>query len=214
MTSSRSLAACHSTLPKEPRYYHPNLHGSLHPLAIEKLEGPTIFLTFLGIEVNTLDGTFRLPQDRFDHLQQTLQLWSKRKSCTRLDLESLIGLLQRACRVIRPGRLFLHQLISLLHSPHCLHHHIRLNRQSQADNQWWRVFAYHWNGIALFPLPFKPGFEVTSNAPGHWGCGAWSGPDWLQFQWPKEAKDCHITFKELVAILLACAVWGDRWAGS
>ena len=29
-----------------------------------------------------------------------------------------------------------------------------------------------------------------------------------------EAKDRHITFKELVAIPLACAVWGDRWAGS
>ena len=46
------------------------------------------------------------------------------------------------------------------------------------------------------------------------GCGGWSGTDWLQFQWPKEARDRHITFKELVAILLACEVWGDRWVGS
>ena len=34
------------------------------------------------------------------------------------------------------------------------------------------------------------------------------------YQWPEEAKDRHITFKELVAILLACAVWGDRWTRS
>ena len=70
-------------------------------LALEKLEGPTTCLTLLGIEINTLDGTLRLPQDKFDHLQQTLQLWSRRKSCTRLELESLIGLLQHACRVIQ-----------------------------------------------------------------------------------------------------------------
>ena len=136
------------------------------------------------------------------------------KSCTRLELESLIGLLQHACSVIRPGRSFLRRLIDLLRSPHRPYYHIRLNRQSRADIQWWRVFACHWNGIALFPPPFKPGFEVTSNASGHRGCSAWSGPDWLQFQWPKEAKDRHITFKELVAIFLACAVWGDGWAGS
>ena len=98
-----------------------------------------------------------------------------RKSCTRLELESLIGLLQHACRVIRSGRSFLHQLIDLLHSPHCPHYHICLNHQSWADTQWWRVFAYHWNSIALFPLPFKPGFEVTYDASGYWGCGG-QGP--------------------------------------
>ena len=38
------------------------------PFMLEKLEGPTC-LTFLGIEINTLDGTLRLPQDKFDHLQ-------------------------------------------------------------------------------------------------------------------------------------------------
>ena len=175
------------------------------PLALEKLEGPTTCLTFLGIEINTLDGTLRLPQDKFDRLLQTLQLWSRRKSCMRLELESLLGLLQHACRVIRPGRSFLRRLIDLLRPPRRPHDHIRLNRQSRADIQWWRV---------LFPPPFKPGFEVTSDASGNWGCGGWSGPDWLQFQWPKEAKDRHITFKQLVAILRACAVWGDRWAGS
>ena len=184
------------------------------PLALEKLEEPTTCLTFLGIEINTLDGTLRLPQDKFDHLQQTLQLWSRRKSCTRLELESLIGLLQHACRVVRPGRSFLRRLIDLLRPPRRPHHHIRLNRQSRADIQWWRVFACHWNGIALFPPPSKPGLEITSDASGHWGCGTWTGPDWLQFQWPEEAKDRHITFKELVAILLACTVWGDRWARS
>ena len=175
MTSSHSLAACHSTLPKEPRYCHPNLHGSLHSLSIREAGGAHNFSYVPGIEVNTLDGTLRLPQDRFNHLQQTLQLWSRHKSCTKLKLESLIGLLQHACRVIRPGRLFLRQLIYLLHSPHCPHYHICLNRQSWADTQWWRVFAYHWNSIALFPLPFKPGFEVTYDASGYWECGG-QGP--------------------------------------
>ena len=200
------MAACHSRLSKEPRHYHPNLHGSWHPLSVEKLEGPTTCLTILGVEINTLDKTLCLPQDMFDHLLQTLQMWSRCKSCTRLELESLIGLLQHACRVIGPGCLFLHCLIGLLHLPRHPYYHFPLSRQSQPKFQWWRVFACHYNGIALFPSPFKLGCEATSDAPGQWGCGAWSGPNWLQFQWPKEAKDGHITFKKLVAILLACSV--------
>ena len=34
-----SRAACHSRLPKEPRYYHPNLHGSWHPLSVGEAGG-------------------------------------------------------------------------------------------------------------------------------------------------------------------------------
>ena len=35
------------------------------PLAMEKLEGPATCLTFLGIEVDTMEGVLRLPQDKF-----------------------------------------------------------------------------------------------------------------------------------------------------
>ena len=188
-------------------------------LALEKLEGPMMCLTFLSIETNTLDGTRRLPQDKFDHLQQTLQLWSRCRSCTRLELESLIGLLQHACRVVRPGRSFLCQLIDLLRSPHRPHYHIHLNCQSWADIQWWRVFACHWNGIAPFPATSKPGFEITSDASGHGGVAlgqALTGSSfngrrrqrtvtlpsrsWWQSCWPVQ---CGVTDGR-----------GDRWAGS
>ena len=59
-----------------------------------------------------------------------------------------------------------------------------------------------------------PRFEVTSDASGQWGCGAWSQSNWFQFQWPEESRHHHIAFKELVAVLLACAVWGSKWHGT
>ena len=87
------------------------------PLAVEKQAGPTTCLTFLGIEMDTLSGTLPLPEDKLSRLRQALQCWSKCKVCTRRDLESLIGHLQHACRVIRPGRFFLRRMIDLLR-PH------------------------------------------------------------------------------------------------
>ena len=38
-------------------------------LAIEKVEGPATCLTFLGIQIDTVDGTLRLPKEKLDHLQ-------------------------------------------------------------------------------------------------------------------------------------------------
>ena len=65
--------------------------------------------------------------------------------------------------------------------------------------------------MALFPSMAQPAFTVTSDASGSWGCGTWSGPRWFQFKWPPEAQAHHISFKELFAGLLSCAIWGRLW---
>ena len=111
------------------------------PLAAHKREGPTTCLTFLGIEMDSQAGILRLPADKLQRLTSVLQEWGDRKVCTRRELESLIRLLNHACKVVRPGRTFLRRMIDLLsatgrtglgHS----HHHIRLNREFRADLAW------------------------------------------------------------------------------
>ena len=184
------------------------------PLAMDKLEGPVPCLTFLGIEIDTAAGVLRLPRDKFERMQATLGQWSSRRVCKRRELESLIGTLQHACKVIRPGRAFLRRLIDLLRISHRPHHHIRLNQQFRADLLWWQTFASHWNGIASLPPAVTPSFEITSDASGHWGCGAWSRRSWFQFEWPDVARHHHITFKELFAVVFACATWGRQWRGT
>ena len=184
------------------------------PLAMEKLEGPTTRLIFLGIEIDTTSGSMRLPEEKLARLHQALQSWVGRKACTRRELESLVGLLHHACRVIRPGRSFLRRMIDLLRIPRRQHHRLRLNRQFRADLRWWLTFASHWNGVALFPPTTPAKFQVTSDASGWWGCGAWFQSSWFQFQWPTGAEHHHIAFKELLAVVMACAIWGGDWYGS
>ena len=144
------------------------------PLAMDKLEGPVDRLTLLGIELDTEAGVMRLPADKLSRLRDLLARWSPRKSCQRQQLESLIGTLQHACRVVRPGRAFLRRAIDLLCTPGATkgHHHLRLNRQFHADLQWWKTFAVHCNGVSLFPCPPQPALTATSDASGSWGCGA------------------------------------------
>ena len=186
------------------------------PLAADKMEGPSPCLTFLGIEMDTEEGVLRLPAEKLVRVRDALARWSTRRTCRRRELEYLVGTLQHACRVVKPGRAFLRRMIDLLRIPGATkgHHHIRLNCQFRADLQWWSTFAEHWNGVAMFPSPAQPAFTVTSDASGSWGCGAWSGTSWFQFEWPQSVQSHHISFKELFAGLLACAAWGSRWRGS
>ena len=84
------------------------------PLAADKCEGPSTCLTFLGIEIDTVEMELRLPAEKLQMLQQEIKSWAEKKSCTRRELQSLTGQLQHAATVVRPGRTFLKRLYDLL----------------------------------------------------------------------------------------------------
>ena len=98
------------------------------PLHPDKLESPSTILTVLGIELDSLVLQARLLLEKFACIDTHLVPWSQKRHCTRKELESLIGNLQHACKVVPSGRTFLHCMINLL-SPFCRENHpIRLNR--------------------------------------------------------------------------------------
>ena len=105
------------------------------PLATHKYKGPSTEITFLGKVIDTSAGKLSLPVEKLNHLCNLLKDWGDRKSCTCKDLEALIGYLNHACKVIRPGRSFLRRMINLLHRAHNKYHPIRLNRDFQSDLQ-------------------------------------------------------------------------------
>ena len=59
----------------------------------------------MGILLDSTRMEARLPFDKLIRAKQALQHWLHRKSATLLELESLIGTLQFACRVVAPGTL-------------------------------------------------------------------------------------------------------------
>ena len=70
------------------------------PIATHKTEGPSTVLTFLGIELDTLNGILRLPPVKLTLLRHEIIAWSAKKSCSKRELLSLIGQLQHACCVV------------------------------------------------------------------------------------------------------------------
>ena len=184
------------------------------PIASHKTEGPATSLSFLGILIDTQAFELRLPAEKLSRLQETLHAWADKKSCTRRELESLLGHLSHAASVISQGRTFLRQLFPLLSLDRASHHYIRLNAGARADLTWWRVFLQDWNGTSFFPT-MATAAEVTSDASGAYGCGAFSSSHgWFQLQWPDSWSPINIAVKELVPIVMAAAIWGHHWQRS
>ena len=80
---------------------HPSVPTHLH-YSIVSAPG----LTFLDIEMDMVSGQLRLAA-KPRHLKSLLQEWDNRKACQRRDPESLIGVLNHPCMVVRCGCTFL-----------------------------------------------------------------------------------------------------------
>ena len=187
------------------------------PLAPDKLEGPTTCLSFLGLEIDTVAMELRLPTTKLTALQALIQSWLRRRSCTRRELESLIGSLRFACSVVHTGKTFLRRLFELLAVARKKHFYIRLNESFRSDLMWWSLFLAPLNHSPLMRslIPDSQRVWFSSDASGSIGCGALWAPYWMQLKWfdtnEIRLEQDSITFKELLPIVLASALWGRSW---
>ena len=187
------------------------------PLAPGKTFRPSTQLECMGILLASSTMVARLPEDKLRRLCMLVYAWQTKTCCCLRDLQSLIGSLHFACKVIAPGRPFLHRMITLtrgLSNPGSL---IRLSKEFHKDLDMWAHFLSSWNGVNLFLPPFSLSQDFTpisTDASGSIGYGAYLHPHWFNGKWPPQhqlgsSPDISITWQELFPIYLACALWGD-----
>ena len=183
------------------------------PVAPGKCAGPSTVMVFLGFELDTNLMVVRLPEEKLRRMAAMVRSWIGKKAYQKRDLESLLGHLQHAATVIRPGRTFVRRLIELLSAFQNREHWIRLNDTTRSDLCWCGCFMERWNGISLMPGTAQVPAPLVSDVSGSWGCGTYCGTRWFQWQWEGPSSEWVIAPKELLPILFALVVWGRRWAG-
>ena len=83
------------------------------PVVTSKTLGPSQVLEFMGIELDSTCMEARLPVDKLRRAQDLLNSFAKRRSVRLVELQSLIGTLQFACKAVVPGRTFLQRMVNL-----------------------------------------------------------------------------------------------------
>ena len=84
------------------------------PMAPEKTCGPATTMSFAGIELDSILLEARLPLDKIEKCKSLISYFLTHKKVTLKEVQSLTGLLKFACSVIRPGRAFLQDSLTLL----------------------------------------------------------------------------------------------------
>lgn len=120
------------------------------PLAADKTKGPTMRLTYLGIELDTIAQSSRLPGEKVTALKETILQTLPLKKVTLRQIQSLLGHFDFACRVVSPGRPFCSCLARLSAGLKHPHHRVRLPNSVKADLEIWIMFLERYNGVSLW----------------------------------------------------------------
>lgn len=204
-------------------------------ISMEKLEGPALSLNFLGIGIDTSQWVIFLDPRRVERVQADLDEYSTKSTVTIHDLQVIAGVLHFCCKVIRQGRPFLRRIINytsvLSSKTDSVLRPFPVAQSILLDIQWWREHLGKFNHTASisptkFPdRPLGDPLHIATDACTA-GYGAVCGPHWLHGVWTEEqeqhsrfndrtekAKRDSMPFKELLAILIAVATWGELLRG-
>ena len=108
------------------------------------------------------------------------------KCCNRRELESLIGHLHHAVKVVWPSRTFLRCMIDLLCRFRKRDHLIRLNSEFHLNLLWWHQFSSQWHGVSFWSFPGllpTADVELSSYAVGSLGYGPFLEGFWFTESW-------------------------------
>ena len=72
-----------------------------------------------------------------------------------------------------------------IHGPKRMEHYVRLKVEAISYIQWLAQYVAVRNGVTMMQVVNKslPQAVLTLDASGHWGCGAYSGPNWFTLRW-------------------------------
>ena len=132
---------------------------------------------------------------------------ASQEDATKREILSLVGILQHAAKVIRPGRTFVGHMYEAAAKVQELDYFTRLNTNFRSELYWWHIFITHWNGTCFLPLS-TPTLSIQTDASGLWGGGGFFNGKWFQIQWQKEWVTQTIMAKEVMPIVVSCATWG------
>jgi hypothetical protein len=211
---------------------------TLHP---KKRDGPAQVLTFLGIELDTLQMRMRLPAEKKDKVRGACAalLQAADGAASLHQLQSLVGLLLHASRVVQPGRLMTRRLIEVMRDMlrrHARpHERVQLPSDAQEDLQWWRENLDEWDGVSLIPIDddwTEPIVVQTDAASGDGAGGVLFSPQgassseatalshalvaWFYHPWSEQFRrkpPWSVGALEMAAIAIALDTFGPRLRG-
>lgn len=185
-------------------------------LSAEKTVTPCTKIIILGLEIDTVLQTVSIPPARMEALKTILHEWLALETATKVQMQSLIGVLQFTSYGVRWGRTFTRRLIDTMKTLTFQTDSVDLDAGTKADIEWWVKFAESFSGVSFIidPQPIKVDLHLYSDASNPCCAGVWVDSWWRHMFTEEELLLLgDISCKELFAVVTQCATFGRQLQG-
>ena len=176
---------------------------------------PSTKLIFLGVELDSVCMTVKLPDEKVSEYSIVLAEFLQKARASKRQLQSVAGKLNFAAQVIRGGRCYLRRLITAIGYLKQAHHKAKINADIKADIAWWLNCMNSFNCRNIVPM-FDSVQVVRVDASGI-GSGYFYDGDWGYSNWESdfpEGVKLHINYKEVLSVLFAVRRWAPCWVNA
>lgn len=173
-------------------------------LAVDKCQAPSTKMQWLGFDVNTVDMTVAIPQDRLHQVLIECKKWMDRTRASRSSIQSLVGKLVHLANCVRHARKFTGRILATLRN---MNNESRdwttLSQDFKADVKWFLAYSEGANGISLLS-PVKDCIYIECDSSLEGGGG---NSDSCYYKWKYPEHHTHrypnIHMLEAVNLLVA-----------
>ena len=173
-----------------------------------KLVRPTTKAICLGVELDTENSTIAVPQEKLHDIRAECDQWLNKTTCTKRQLQSLLGKLLYVTKCVRASRSFLNRMLDTLRSS-TKQDTIVIDCEFRRDINWFIRFLPHFNGVAFFS--HKPIYTHVELEASLQGLGAMCGQEIYAIALSKGYQNYNIVHLEMVNILVAVRTWAHQW---
>ena len=190
------------------------------PVSLDKTEGPTKFITFLGLLIDLQNKRVCLPLEKINKAREILQRMIRKSKTTLRELQQLCGLLNFLNKAVIPGRTFSRRLYDLMRNCNVTkaHHHLPIKADTKDDLRMWLKFI---NNAEAYARPFfqfqpdivyPPQFFYTDASMS--GGGGVCDRSWFVMEWDEDflrVYEPSINYLELYALTIAVCCYIERF---
>ena len=174
-----------------------------------KLVHPSTCVTCLGIQVNTVNKTLSIPEEKLQEIKNMCKTWTHKKVITKQQYQSLLGSLLYITKCIKPARIFLNHMLQVLRSHHNSYR-FTLKPEFFQDLCWFNTFLDQYNGVTYFDN--KTPHHVVHLDASLLGMGATVANMVYTLPIPDHCQYLHITQLEMLNVVVALKVWASVWS--
>ena len=131
-----------------------NILGTLDlTVSQKKLFNPGTRVPCLGVIIDMVDTSISIPEEKLQQIKQTVAEWGVKKTCTRHQLQSLLGQLLYIHKCVKLARLFVNRMLQLLRINYA-NSTIVLTGDLFCDLNWFSRFLTRYNGRSFIVMSF------------------------------------------------------------